>query len=347
LSAFTRDTIPGAIYIEALTIDSVNDALHGVAGVIRSPLGPRIDLVPLEDRIPLLKMSGSISDTIKPGAFARLKDRSLYHNDLAVIKEFDPTTLVVRVLLAPRIQIGPDTKRKLDARPPPALFDPKVVKKAHGDDSVKQQNQVWRFKDTIYYNGLVEKDVPFYQLSDRGPKPKPSEIDLFLQSRDPSVLASIHTSGVLLHTQDRIRVIAGTFQGLVGHLLDIGAKTVTIQSDAEFGRQEVYLSEVCRLFQLGDVVDVLYGEKRGAVGYIVDLDGASAVIYVRDTVALDGKVHERPGQEVILAFASTSPHPWFHCLAHCTYGLYTTEGDARHTLLVAIECSEIHCRRSR
>jgi transcription elongation factor SPT5 len=348
LSAFTRDTVPGVIYIEAFTITAVKDALRGVSGIIRSHLGPLIDLVPLDDRIPLLKMPGSISDAIKPGAFARIKDRGLYRNDLAVIKEFDETTLVARVLLVPRqFEPGRLGKRKRVTRPAPALFDPEVVKRIYGKDSVQQLNQVWSFKNSIYCNGLVEKDLIFYLLSDGGPKPEPSEIDLFLQSRDPWVLNSMNTSGILLHARDRVQVVAGTFRGLTGRLLGISENNiVTVQADdADPQSQDVYLSEVCRLFRLGDEVDVLYGKSKGAVGFIIELDGASAVIYVRNAATV---ASEQLGQEVSSPPIWNSPHSAPHA-ARGTHHPNPPEIYARHKLLgiphrIALGCREISCQ---
>jgi hypothetical protein len=62
-AAFSHDGIEGSVYVECFTLSGVQQILYGVSGILLSKGKTQIDLVPLEDRINLLKMA-SIPSTI-------------------------------------------------------------------------------------------------------------------------------------------------------------------------------------------------------------------------------------------------------------------------------------------
>ena len=98
LSAFSRDTIRGAIYVEASQrSDVVNIArgLHGVLHPRRVAVGiPLVQLSP-EDCTSLLSMDDGPT-SVMHGSWVRIKRRHRHTLDLAFVLQLDERTLMAR-----------------------------------------------------------------------------------------------------------------------------------------------------------------------------------------------------------------------------------------------------------
>jgi len=105
---------------------------------------------------------------------------------------------------------------------------------------------------------------------------------------------------VPLHLSDRIQVVAGSHRGLWGYVSDTQDDgTVTFASDAETPLLQVLVQEVWKLFHLGDSIQALYGEHRGAEGFIVGMGKLSAIIYTPNVKYSNTYTqHQHPGNEV-------------------------------------------------
>ena len=115
---------------------------------------------------------------------------------------------------------------------------------------------------------------------------------------------------------DRIQAIAGTFKGLIGHVLEIRDDSTVIFQSVDPGqsdekdmpkkpsRFQVCLSEVQKKFELGDHVQVLQGEFGDEEGYIVEINGENATVYKRHLVLTEKYgTREDFGTEVSVEFA--------------------------------------------
>jgi hypothetical protein len=187
LSAFSRDTIQGSVYVEATTFDNVKSIVREVGGsmILRSQhyrdQVPRIDLVPLEECGPLLDMGHMTGMDIPILSWVRLKCRGKYRHDLGLVLECNPLDLMITVYVVPRIHMSDRIgKRKRSSEPvPAALFNVEEVKRVYGADSVEKLNQVFRFKKDIYKNGLVEKEVHLTKLLHMNIHPIQYELNTF------------------------------------------------------------------------------------------------------------------------------------------------------------------------
>lgn len=285
LSAFSRDSIRGSVYVEARHVTNVRGILEGIPRVRRlRGEHPCIDMVDLADRLPLLTMVES--PIIQPMSWVRLKRAGIYSGDLGFVFEVDAQTLQLSVYVVPRIQLDRKRKRKAQdsrrSRPPAALFDADAVAEYYGEKEVDRINYIFHFKGDIYVKGgLLEAEYSPSHVSVTDVNPTQPELDLFRASQNESVLHALEAGVVALHIGDRIQVFIGTFTGLSGRLVDIkGDNTVVFETDDAM-RREVYSYEIRKYFKLGDYVGALRGEFSGREGYIIELNRESALIYER------------------------------------------------------------------
>jgi ribosomal protein L24 len=295
LSVFTQDKIQGYVYIEATTVIAIHSALEGTLGIPHFRHNtPHIDMVSLDDRVKLLTMTSPSTDKL---SWVRVQKRGRYKDDLGLVIDTHQENSYADILLVPRILL--DHKRKRQGRPAAALFDVKAVKRVYGENAIQQRNQLVVFKGDIYSHGLVEIRFASQDLSSRV-DPTPSDLELFRQSRHPSVATVIATM-VHFYIGDRVRIIAGTFQGMLGWLLNIDDRIATVTASIDEKPPQTFdvmTWEIERFFCLGDAVEVHCGDQQGVKGFIIDLKGPTAIIYERGIVTRGGILHEYPGQEV-------------------------------------------------
>ena len=283
LSAFTRDRLTGDVFVEALKISSVNEALTGVHGILR-PVS--IDLVSLSDRVALLNMASP--PTIKLYSWVRIRRPGKYRGDLACVCEVDDCTSLVYAVLVPRIPL--DKKRKrASKRPPACLFDSNAIESAYPGE-IKLRNTVWLFRGGLYKDGLLEEELTHHDITFGDVYGTERELELFRISKHPQVKEALKQATVPLQIGDKIQVVEGTFAGILGRLVDIRDDlTVVFQTDDLDVRHQVYAYEVRKRFSLGELVLVLHGPHKGEQGYITHMSGDTAVLYKRNFM-IDGDV---------------------------------------------------------
>jgi hypothetical protein len=113
------------------------------------------------------------------------------------------------------------------------LFDEKEVIKWYGADSVVKMNQVFKFRNQIFKNGLLELDVPFEDLVQKIAEPTAAELyeyGRFTTEGHTSVSRALsRIAETQLRKGDRIKVVSEERRGAVGYLVDVGGDKVTIQ----------------------------------------------------------------------------------------------------------------------
>jgi len=285
LSAFSRDAIRGAIYVEATQRSDVVNIARGLHGVLHSRrIAYGISLVRLspEECASLLSM-GDYPTSIVHGSWVRIKHHRRHRLDLAFVLQLDEGTLMARVAVVPRIKLDRKRPRRRKIRSTPLLFDPNKVRELYGDKSLTQCGNGWIFRRNEYHGGLLVLFVNLFELSNININPTLEEIYPFRGSQDRTVAAAAAalSSTLKLTVNDKVKIIVGELQGSTGRLAEIHDDgTVTIVADDEqIPPLNLLRWEICKLFSQGDFIRVLFGEHRGKEGFIVDLEGNSATIY--------------------------------------------------------------------
>jgi transcription elongation factor len=235
----------------------------------------RAELVALDDRVSLLDMVSPFA--ITTGSWVCLERRGRYRGDLGLVKEVNLDHGSTLVALVPRIRMT--RKRDRRNRPKSTLFDVKAVQDMHGFATVEKRNAGWVFKDQFYRSGLLELDFKLDQLSNV--VPTETELDIFRQTRDPTVVSAANNRSVPLRISEDIVVIAGPLQRLVGRVTGINRDgVVTFDCSDPAVPLQVHLRDVRKGFGLGDFVAVVHGEFHGSEGFIVDLDEGSQTTFI-------------------------------------------------------------------
>jgi transcription elongation factor SPT5 len=281
VSAFTRDSIKGSIYVEAPSSLAIANVIRGLSGVRNSRGKVLMELVPLEERTALLEMEKVLS-MVRVGSWVEVKGRSIYGGDTALVQnvtEDDEPTATI--LLVPRIPL--DRKRKRGSpRPALGLFDRMQIEDAFGIESLARVDDYWRFKGASYMHGLLERTYPLRRLADVAVSLDAAAMEHFRQSSHPDVVEALGLLSAKLSMDDRVRVVLGQYKGVIGRIVAIEDKNlIVVQAEnlPTLGRITVPVCEVHRRLITGDYVEVLNGEHRGVEGFIVYIDCGCATVY--------------------------------------------------------------------
>ena len=214
---------------------------------------------------------------IEAGSWVRIQKPGTYHNDLAFVLDFDHHLMDVQVALVPRIRLT----QKRQGRPPACLFNVEAVEEIHSHRSVQQRNQIHVFKRDEYKNGLMERCMGVHDVSDRNVNPTESELTLFAQCANPTIVKAAYQQMATFHEGDRIEVIAGQLRGLTGRIAHVNERGTAIINPTTPvpDRQVVRASELRKDYQLGDFVRVISGDHKGSKGFIVDIEKQMVTLY--------------------------------------------------------------------
>jgi len=275
-TAFSRDVIVGAIYLEGNTVVDVVQALVGVDGVLFDGHAPQIEAISLEDRVALLEMDSTL--TIRVNKWVRILRRGRYRRDLGLIQCIDEHSLLATVLLVPRI---PRTRKRVrGSRPKATIFDAQAIREVFGENSVEERDAMFFFKENAFAHGLVRIEYGIYELSNKSVNASEEELALFRETRVQWIVEATETGLIKLRASDRVRIVAGALKGTAGYVTEIKDNHVIIVESADLpAPQHMRTWEVCKRFDLGDFVRAVCGEHRGVEGFIVDIDNDHAVIY--------------------------------------------------------------------
>ena len=274
---FARPGIPGCIFLEGC-LNDVTATLSGFVTVFKTP--PRF--VPPTERGTLLSPRNPLSSThsVRCGEWVRCL-HGLYRGDVGLVCEVDSTSEAsVIVAFLPRIpdQI-PDRaaaagkKRKRWVRPTPRLWFAAEVRGVWGDHRVRMVPNAneYEFGHETYRTGLLIKPLPPASIEVAG---APDNIDPF--ARSPYIaklpffdsMARRYAQGSIVVGQ-RVQVISGEQQGLVGYMVDIindvADVVQRVDDDTPPLQLQVPLTELLPVYKPGDHVKYIWSDSHGIV----------------------------------------------------------------------------------
>ena len=281
--AFSRPGIPGFIFVEGRPCD-VADAVHDLVTVYRQRR-----LVPPEERSTLLSFHNPLYREILVGEWVRCR-YGLYHGDIGLICERDNSSEAeLIVAFIPRIpdkHPGSAQKRKRPAHPEPQKWSAHRAKAVWGDKVWKISDEEFELKNETYKSGLVLKQFPPASVVVSSP---PNDIVPFVTA--PYISSFPFYSSVRMrYAQDtikvgqRVKVVSGEQQGLVGHTIDIsdGTANVILQTDDIAPPISISLCALAPLYTPGDHIKYRCLNTQGIVS-VVREEGMALTFVSQDT----------------------------------------------------------------
>lgn len=244
-------------------------------------------LVPPEERKTLLSPRNPLSRRICKGEWVRCR-HGLYRGDIGLVCGRDPfSDTEVIVAFIPRI---PDKgsssvrKRKRSARPEPQQWSVDRAKAMWGEKVRKISDEEYQLKHETYKSGLILKHLPPASVAIAN---APLDIGPFLSATYISKF-SFYRSLVLRYAQNtikvgqRVKVLAGEQQGLIGHPTDVSDGVATIlltNNDTSF---VISLCSLAIVYSPGDHVKHRFADSRGIVSS-VDEEFRTVTFIEKDT----------------------------------------------------------------
>ncbi|KAF9489573.1 hypothetical protein BDN71DRAFT_1511981 [Pleurotus eryngii] len=320
-SAFYREGIPGVVYIEACNYGAVLTILKGINNVwlqYYKAEGGLIDLVPISERLALLTLDISPVNEVEKAAdewqrFVRIRDRTRYRNQLAIIGGYVMDAREALVLVIPcagtsrHFAAPPALKRAapiagdLEAVSPPFLTS----------DGVDNLQSV---AEGQYLSGLEVQRIDVSKLVYRDIHPAAHELDLFKATQHDEICGLVRNARNLQIRQGKkfegryswedievprsdlvsmgskgcaTTVKADPYSGLNGRIYEYVSEDMVIVSP-DAGKEQIVdirVSDIQRTVDPGDEVEIMMGRLKGHLGFYVSTDDeAKARIYLLSTL---------------------------------------------------------------
>lgn len=308
-SAFQQDTLPGLVYVEARAPGHVEAAVKGLVGVY---LSRGINLVPLDEMAPLLKIK-RIRVVPVPHSWVRIK-RGKYQGDLAQVLDVTDNGDEVGLKFIPRIDLSPpdesglaEKKRKKGGfgsaasgskRPEAKFFNYEEVVKVYTSKAVSKRAGSFVFQGETYKDGFIEKDMKITAIETELVKPTLDEIALFTPNdpnkpeqnaatvEDLSMISEAARKAAIsgLRPGDHVEIFEGQQAGQLGLVESVIGETVTIK--ATHGELEGTIitapgRTVRKNFQPGDHIKVIAGKNINETGLVISVT-ANQVVFLSD-----------------------------------------------------------------
>lgn len=293
-SAFYREGIPGVVYIEARNYGAVLTVLKGInnvwlryykTGYYKTDGGP-IDLVPISERLALLTLNVSPVNEVEKAAderqrFVRIRDRTRYRNQLAIIGGYVMDRREALVLVVPRagtqrrFAAPPTLKRAAPVEGEDANSAPLITSDGVDDlQSVSSEGQ--------YLSGLEVRRIDVSKLVYYDIHPAAHELDLFEATQHDEICELVRNARNLQIRQgEKFEVTQGPWKGFKGVVEDtmVTDPDILIRMKGRYSWEDI---EVPR----SDLICT--GPK-----------GCTTAVKAGPYIGLTGRIHEYLGEDMV------------------------------------------------
>lgn len=298
-SAVFQPLIRGSIYVEAPSALHVRLACGSFHGT-REP----IELVSLQDAEAVVTC-GAGPRLLDMHSWVRIR-RGLYTGDLAFVRctadmvpdrgdDRNFPSTIVTINLIPRIPLEKKRKRKTHIVSQGAVFfDSRryehECKRIERDEVGKQQEDMWKFRSSIFRNGLLEIKVVMSKLNFRKVNPTREELGKWMECRDEDVVLAAKNALVALRSEqhasglwpgDRVEVMQGWAQGKKGTVQSIEGDEVLLENVTPSSPPlTIRITDMQKYFAVGDHVCAISGPEVGLDGWCIKVE--DGVVHVSE-----------------------------------------------------------------
>ncbi|VAI61315.1 unnamed protein product [Triticum turgidum subsp. durum] len=288
-SVVALEHLKNYIYVEAEKEAHVKEACKGLRNIFSSA---KILLVPTKEMTDVLSVTSKSAD-LSIDTWVRLK-LGIYKGDLAKVVEVDDVCQKVTVKVIPRLDLqaltdklkGLKVAKKKSFIPPPRLFSTDEaremnipVERRRDRDSGEYFEMVGALK---FEDGFLRKIVSIKSISTQNVKPSLDELEKFGRvgddvNEDVARLSTLSRKKGHFMKGDAVVVVKGDLKDIRGCVEKVEDSIVHIrptptQSDLP---KTLAFSEkdLCKYFNPGDHVKVVFGVQEGVTGMVVKVEG--------------------------------------------------------------------------
>lgn len=282
-SAFTRGSLRGWIYVEAILTPEVIGLLERTPGIIRTRHGLVRDGIDISEWTKMLTMK-TPNINVKLNDWARV-EKGAYKGDAAFVVAIQPWG--VEALLLPRLHppvADPSRKRKRSRIPPPSrLFDPVEFHRIFHVEPRNQGNGTYTAKGYTFEHGLLRKRFDFHSVSATSVDIPIDIFQIYKHCEHPRIEESNfpRPREWVFEEGERVRVPSLKETGTI---LAIGANDLEV--DLEFsGVHSFSWYQVQKDINVGDFVKILSGQYFERTGWVVSVMGQHVSIMEERTTS--------------------------------------------------------------
>jgi len=171
--------------------EHINSLLKITPGIVCCRTGIIWEQIDFKDWMKLLTMK-DVETNVDVGKWVQVR-RGTYKGDVGYVlasKSWGVRLLLVPCLPPPNLT-GSNLKRKRSATAPePALFNPNTVEHVYGTPAIKQDDGTYKFRGSIFSDGLIIKEFDFFSISLTSVFMSTSIFFIFQQSHHPTILVA-------------------------------------------------------------------------------------------------------------------------------------------------------------
>ncbi|KAM3224732.1 hypothetical protein ACQJBY_057852 [Aegilops geniculata] len=278
-SVVALEHLKNYIYVEAEKEAHVKEACKGLRNIFSSA---KILLVPTKEMTDVLSVTSKSAD-LSRDTWVRLK-LGIYKGDLAKVVEVDDVRQKVTVKLIPRLDLqaltdklkGLKVAKKKSFIPPPREMNIPVERR-RDRDSGEYFEMVGALK---FEDGFLRKKVSIKSISTQNVKPSLDELEKFGRvgddvNEDVARLSTLSRKKGHFMKGDAVVVVKGDLKDIRGCVEKVEDSIVHIRPTRSDLPKTLAFSEkhLCKYFNPGDHVKVVFGVQEGVTGMVVKVEG--------------------------------------------------------------------------
>jgi len=272
-SAFTWGSIHGWVYLEMTMNKHINCLLKITPGIVCCRTGIIQEQIDFKDWMKLLTMK-DVKTNVDVGKWVWVC-RGTYKGEVGYVlalKLWGVCLLLVPRLPPPNLT-GSTLKRKRSATAPePALFDPNTVECVYGTPAIKWDDGTYKFRGSIFSDGLIIKEFDFFSISLTSVFMSTSIFFLFQQSHHPTILTARFPCPAEWSFNEGDRVLISS-SGKLGVIESIGTENAEVDLANGKGIISITWTQLHKHIIIGDFVEVLSGPFWELTGWVDGVDG--------------------------------------------------------------------------
>ncbi|XP_044952999.1 putative transcription elongation factor SPT5 homolog 1 isoform X2 [Hordeum vulgare subsp. vulgare] len=286
-SAVALEHLKNYIYVEAEKEAHVKEACKGLRNIFSSA---KILLVPTKEMTDVLSVKSKSAD-LSRDTWIRLK-LGIYKGDLAKVVDVDDVLQKVTVKLIPRLDLqaltdklkGLKVAKKKSFVPPPRLFSTDEAREMNIPVERRRDRDSGEYFEMVgglkFEDGFLRKKVSIKSISTQNVTPSLDELEKFGRvgddvNEDVARLSTLNRKKGHFIKGDAVVVVKGDLKDLRGYVEKVEDSIVHIRPKQPGLPKTLAFSEkdLCKYFNPGDHVKVVFGVQEGVTGMVVKVEG--------------------------------------------------------------------------